>query len=1024
ILIIILAVLSLLSPLLQQINLEQVIYGMLAVGILLFLLGLVVVIRQRLNDISKLLIVVTGEVLILSITYLFDIAFRSDLTRYSFLGVTMLLFLIGLYLPMYRPLGLYGSAWQLGSVYLGFVSLISFGGSDYYSRLLYSLTMLLVILASHIAIFQSKSIYILFWTIPLEFFTLFQSTVVNSTYLFTTSLIIIGSLPALLYLYRNSLPQIVVSGQNLFERALLLPQIALVFTITNGGLLAPQPEILTSLFVFMWMGYSLVTREETKAMDKAMDVVAPSSSYSSIYVILIIALLGFSLSGQVITSLVLVFLVFLSPIAVTAAPEQLRESMIVNSAVVLGGVAVLFFLRVEIALLYWVLILALVSHIALSYYRYGDLTALIPYYQVWLAATTSFFLLASYELIILLPLNLTAHIAINEFLRRNSLTTSLLITIPGLAAIVLAQDILYQWMVTVIQVIAIAYLITRKVPDLSLNLLVLLSPPVLILAQAVDNTVVNLVVLLLASAAIYLFLESDVVDDQATGSVLFVAALVLRDVAPAEAGIFMSVDVELYVMMAVLALFTIFHVVRHLVLTVPESSELAQLSWYVAVLYALNYLQRNIYEEVQQVVFFSVMTILTIQIVVTRLRGTSSRLRLLSFALLFALPILFTKLEFYYLPWVLLGLIQLWENFTVKEGDPRLDIAFTGLTAINAIVLMFVSSTYNLIALVALFAVILYPGQIQTFLRHYLSDRLMVSLILGGAILVSLLNGILLDITFYSTFESMLLFGIISGMLVSWLLLNPKEGLNSLFAVYIAFTGLFLMQIEFLPLWIMLITLVCTSLAFGFETSLRGKYVSYIGAITPVTLSFVAVTLVILVEFGALLINERVFNFQQYNRILVFVGLALIIAFVLLEYLEFSNHLSISLLYLGGLMFVITTFFGFYEEIISNLLFSTLAIITASIGVYTKREDVFRTGVGLSILSVFKALIDLIYFDQVTRSLSLLMVGIQLIFYVIVVSNLAEDHFPRPVEITEEGSDMEEPEEVPESDEETGEPAK
>ena len=120
-----------------------------------------------------------------------------------------------------------------------------------------------------------------------------------------------------------------------------------------------------------------------------VDVVAPSSSYSSIYVILIIALLGFSLSGQVITSLVLVFLVFLSPIAVTAAPEQLRESMIVNSAVVLGGVAVLFFLRVEIALLYWVLILALVSHIALSYYRYGDLTALIPYYQVWLAATTS-----------------------------------------------------------------------------------------------------------------------------------------------------------------------------------------------------------------------------------------------------------------------------------------------------------------------------------------------------------------------------------------------------------------------------------------------------------------------------------------------------------------------------------------------------------------------------------------------------------------------------------------------------------
>ena len=200
--------------------------------------------------------------------------------------------------------------------------------------------------------------------------------------------------------YRDNLPQITAYGQNIFERALILPQIALVFTVTNGGLLAPQPEILTGLFLFIWIVYTVLLPDDTPKS-------STTNPNSNIYTILIIALIGFTLSGQFLTSMVLFLAAFIAPIELQPSIEKLRTSMVLTSVVAVIAMFFLYLYRIELVFLYGIAIFSLVSHIGLTYYRYQKrVLELTQFYQIWLSVLTGFFLLVSFDFVILLPLNL------------------------------------------------------------------------------------------------------------------------------------------------------------------------------------------------------------------------------------------------------------------------------------------------------------------------------------------------------------------------------------------------------------------------------------------------------------------------------------------------------------------------------------------------------------------------------------------------------------------------------------------
>lgn len=79
---------------------------------------------------------------------------------------------------------------------------------------------------------------------------------------------------------------------------------------------------------------------------------------------------------------------------------------------------------------------------------------------------------------------------------------------------------------------------------------------------------------------------------------------------------------------------------------------------------------------------------------------------------------------------------------------------------------------------------------------------------------------------------------------------------------------------------------------------------------------------------------------------------------------------------------------------------------TASVRLVFRKQMVFYTGIGLSIISAFKAVLDLFLLDTFERSISLLIVGIQIIVYVVVIGNMRQDYFKDDTEITHNAEEI------------------
>ena len=143
----------------------------------------------------------------------------------------------------------------------------------------------------------------------------------------------------------------------------------------------------------------------------------------------------------------------------------------------------------------------------------------------------------------------------------------------------------------------------------------------------------------------------------------------------------------------------------------------------------------------------------------------------------------------------------------------------------------------------------------------------------------------------------------------------------------------------------------------------------------------------IVLSIVQLLLYNQIIELLLLNRIIFWSSLGAFLILALIR--KYVNRLTVILdvmIILSFLMVISTNLMAYFDSVLSNIVFLVLAMSFSIGGLMFKDYGTFYIGVGISILSALKALIDLVVIESSEKWFSVLIASAQLIWYTIVYS--------------------------------------
>jgi hypothetical protein len=177
------------------------------------------------------------------------------------------------------------------------------------------------------------------------------------------------------------------------------------------------------------------------------------------------------------------------------------------------------------------------------------------------------------------------------------------------------------------------------------------------------------------------------------------------------------------------------------------------------------------------------------------------------------------------------------------------------------------------------------------------------------------------------------------------------------------------------------------SIALSYKILFRDIEKDHLPKVTFETVSILLAFAGIILSIVQLLLYNQVIEVLLLNRIIFWSSLGLFL--ILAATRKFVNRLTVILdvmIILSFLLVISTNLLAYFDSVVSNIVFLVLAISFSIGGLLFKDYGTFYIGVGISILSALKALIDLVVIEGSEKWFSVLIASVQLIWYSIVYS--------------------------------------
>jgi len=967
---------------------------LLGAGSILCVTGLVLLLTNKSTVFTQTLLIITGEILIIATIWLIDLEKRSSFTREVFLWATISFFIIGLVLPELKDLKLIGKVWQLGSTYLAFITIIQSAGSTYYSRLEFSIALILVVLAINFIIIIRRNVYLIFWGLPLEFFTLLTNNVINATLLVPTSLLIILPIPLLLIKFYPEERIITIYDISIYELMLLLPQLAMVFVVTNGSLESPWPELIVAAIIGVWALYYLIGRY--RKVDQRTE---EHTAIMSIQWLVAIAIVGFAISNQLSTTIVLLAFLHFQNMIETRTNDSYLNALITSMVSIISPIILVSINHIDLLLIFGPICLIVLARLLVGHYlKKQDRYRIDLIFIFMIVATLSgFFLYQEYEIWYILPINTIFQLVGMWYLLKSSkvipIISALFISIPALLAINQSTLMTYQWAILLSQSLAIGaiFFFDSRVDHLVTTSI--LSLPIIFLQSSISNLAIfnySLAILIIL-ALIFQIKVTNGLDQQVLSSALFLVAVFLRAVVTTETSSWYGLSMELLTYSTILTIFSFILGYQYLRHGDNQFNFIILATWTTIASLLITELRLDEYDFAASVVFFAVSAVILASGI---LRLGQSQTEILTHLLPSSLILMiFTVIQFSlaYAEIVLFVLLlnQLYNLYRKRDDDVEklVLVSWSILLLTNIYLLSINGQIWLVLAMVVLFGVFLYDTLIVKFITNIIDAPEPVRLLITTILLF--ITGIYAELGILNIKAVIAYSTLTFIMILLHVFSAKKEMIGSVYATQLALTTLFYTQIgiDFVPMFVL--SSVAILGCFLLDPSISNKITtSKVFEFNLQTLSLIICYLTEIILLGSTIIIQGWINFLIFNQILVGVAIFSFLLATLIERKSGRTILTQSILLLGAFTFVITNFIGFYDQIISNILFVTIAMIIALVAVISKRRDIMLIALSLSVLSVIKAFIDLLTLSTFLSSLSWLMVGMELVMYGVIFSNI------------------------------------
>ncbi len=1000
----------------EQIQVDP--YLISSLGLLLFisliLVSVTLKIKTDVDELTPLLLIILAEILMLISQFILDSLERTTYSRNLLLWSSIIISATGAFSVIMFNDNQLQQIHRIGTAYAGWIVIYYLAGSNYVSELSFTTAVIIQILLMHLIGLIYPTIIVVSAYVSLEFLILIQSRVINSTSIFFVGIVVIISIPVILYLKKYS--NLVIRDHFISNNMLILlysiPLLSIIISVSNGALIAPYTHILFGLFCISWSIYIYIFRNEETYRDTLQ------SLSKSMILLFIIGITNYSFNNSGVDLIAL-------HIGLTVAILFLRNILNYDYQIIAK-------------------LINLIVTILVSYQLYID-----NYFHFVTSLTTfvlSFLIIFGKEIFlkkiteidfILFNLSISSFSSM-IFLQRQF---SILLIIGNLFALCLVYLVFYKskylyryWtiiagqvlvllsftryaeldnneIITIISCSAFLFLIGFIDRSLLKDYIVigwsaLSLPLILILNDQNNHYLINAISFMLLGFGFFsIFKRINGVLNNYLPLIFGLAAVFSRIITRGDTSEILGLSVW---SISIIFIYIYIGCLIFLMVDITTVNNkfylffIYNLSWLITGFFILEKSEEYNDLKIRKAITTIILILFLVQLVLINFQAklfnsfkrvekinSISILGILSYLLLISSPLI----RGYQLLWYPIIFFLILPSFTQKDLHLLLQEKLIWFVSIGLNLILMLSTDGFSFVLSILIIQFIYLN--SSYFRQ----------VFGSLTAKTTKNSLIFDMCGYFIITTITVFllnnliGIIiwSLLIFQFLWKNIKEkveieGLHLIQAMVISYTSLFWLinqEYEYLTYSIGLVV----SILFIYldkNKLLENTKSGIIPTINESTLAVSSLVFAQIIGICWIIAENKFISLDQLIRFVAIVMLIILVIGFFIERTYSKTILSDGLIIASFIIAITSTLIGYFETSLSNLILATLAISISIISLLLKEPKLFNIGIGVSVLSLLKGIFDLILLDGLDRSMSLLVVGIQAIWYAIVYNSLQE----------------------------------
>ncbi|MCE7736938.1 MAG: hypothetical protein GPJ54_18785 [Candidatus Heimdallarchaeota archaeon] len=333
----------------SSLELSFPLYFVTIIGVVIFLLLTIISFyfsfKRQMDEFSIFLILMLGEIFLVSTLYFVDISQSSSFNRHGILSTTLVFAVLILSSTFLIKNPQYEAIHRVIIIYLSWLVILYVAGHEYISKFTLTAIVVVMIISIHFSIMKSPIFSVVLSALALEFLILIQTRLINNVSYVWVAFVSVISFPIIGILldlkglrtetdsYINKLDYFYYLPRNNFYSLIQIPQIAIAIGIVSGGTVSPFSEFLIGVYCISWVGYLQFQKNYLK-----QEISFFKNQSFVISVIMMISISIFSLDNDGLSVIPLFTAIIILVVFLLENLEQINQKQVQIFGVVSSGI--------------------------------------------------------------------------------------------------------------------------------------------------------------------------------------------------------------------------------------------------------------------------------------------------------------------------------------------------------------------------------------------------------------------------------------------------------------------------------------------------------------------------------------------------------------------------------------------------------------------------------------------------------------------------------------------------------------